>query len=144
MRAVKRTISRALPHLPSLLAVAVLVVPLALWAPANIRAELRSANGYSSVFAVPYGVVEKRVAYNKALVAGVVAHVPPHASLATIGASTTDLGTAWTRWVPYVIAPRQMTTGRAKWTMVFDETPQQAHLRPVRSWRYGADWLVER
>jgi hypothetical protein len=144
MRAVKRTIPRGLPHLRTLLAVAVLLLPLALWAPGNIRAELRSANGYSAVFAVPYGVVPGRFAYNKALVAGVIEHVPPHASLATAGASPADLGTAWTRWVPYVIAPRQMTTGQAKWTMVFGETPQQANLRPVRGWRYGADWLVER
>jgi hypothetical protein len=141
VRAVKRTIALVLPHLRTLIAVAVLVVPLALVAPKDIRSEVQRPKGYRAVFALPYGVTGHR--YNVALVMGVVAHVPPHASLATAGVGPKELGTIWTRWVPYVIAPRQMTISRAKWTMVFGETPQQAHLHPVRSWRYGADWLVE-
>ena len=124
-----------LRHLRCLLAVAVLVVPVALVAPAYIGGEIHRADGYSSVLSPP-----PAVEYNEALTAGVLAHVPSHASLATVGVG---LQTDWTRWVAYVIAPRQLTDGRAQWTMVFGETPQQAHLDPVRSWRYGADWLVE-
>ncbi len=136
MRAVTRAIALVSRHLRRLLAVAVIVVPVALVAPSYIRGEVHRASGYRSVFAPP-----PRVQYNEALTAGVVAHVPSHASLATVGAHLT---TDWTRWVAYVIAPRQLTNARAQWTMVIGETPQQAHLHPVRSWRYGADWLVER
>jgi len=133
---VKRAIALALRHLGSLLAVAVLVVPVALVAPGYLRGELHRANGDWSVFTPP-----PAVKYNEALTAGVMAHVPSHASLATVGA---HLGAPWTRWVAYVIAPRRLTNAPAQWTMVFGEMPQHAHLHPVRSWRYGADWLVER
>ena len=137
MRVVKRVIALVSPHLRCLLAVAVLVVPVALVAPGYLRGELHRANGERSVFAPPYVMPQ----YDEALTVGVVAHVPSHASLATVGA---DLRKSWMHWVAYVIAPRQLTNARAQWTMVFGETPQQAHLHPVRSWRYGADWLVER
>jgi len=136
MRAVKRTIALVSRHLGCLLAVAVLVVPLALVAPGYLRYEVDRANGNWSAFTPP-----PRVQYNEALTVGVLAHVPSHASVGTVGA---HLGATWTRWVAYVIAPRELTTAREQWTMVFGETPQQAHLHPVRSWRYGADWLVER
>lgn len=139
MRAVERTLARALPHLRALLAVAVLVVPVALVAPGFVRDEVRVTTGHGSAFTLPFGVPGRQ--YNKPLIVGIVTHVPPHASLATVGER---LGTAWTRWVPYVIAPRQLTTAPERWTVVLGETPQQAQLRPVHSWRYGADWLVER
>jgi hypothetical protein len=135
VRAVTRTIAVVSRHLRCLLAVAVLVIPVALVAPDFVRGEVHRANGDLSVFAPP-----PAVHYNEALIIGVVAHVPSHASLATVGA---QLGTARMRWVAYVIAPRQLTNARAQWTMVFGETPQEAHLDSVRSWRYGADWLVE-
>ena len=138
MRKVNRTIALVPRQLRCLLAVAVLLVPLALVAPDYLRGEVHRANGFHEAFAPPYGVPTED--YNKALTIGVVAHVPAHASVAAVGARLTA---AWTRWVAYVIAPRLLTTGRAQWTMVFGETPQQAHLHPVRSWRYGADWLVE-
>jgi len=125
--------------LRSLLAVAVLIVPLALVASGDVRGEVRAANGYQSAFALPPGVPARQ--YNRALIVGVLAHVPPHASLTTVGA---HVGTAWTRWVPYVIAPRQLTNTRARWTIVFGETPKHAQLHPVSAWRYGDDWLVER
>jgi hypothetical protein len=133
---VKRTIALVSRNLRCLLAVAVLLVPVALVAPGYLRVELARADGDQSVFAPP-----PRVQYNEALTVGVVEHVPPHAVLATVGA---HFATAGTRWIAYVIAPRELTNGRTRWTIVFGETPQQAHLHPVRSWRYGADWLVER
>ena len=131
-----RTIALASRRLRCLLAVAVLIVPVALVAPGYVRGEVHRANGDQSLFTPP-----PKVHYNEALIMGVVSHVPSHASLATVGA---QLGVTWMRWVSYLIAPRQLTDGGAQWTMVFGETPQQAHLDPVRSWRYGADWLVER
>ncbi len=125
------------PRLRSVLAVAVLVVPLALVAPSYVRGEVHRANGYSEAFVLPNGVRSHQ--YNAALAAGVVAHVPRHASLGVVGA---HVGAAWTKWLAYAIAPRQLTNARARWTIVFGTTPRQAHLRPVRAWRYGADWLV--
>ena len=139
VRAVKRTVALGSRHLRGLLAVAVLVVPVALVAPGQLRGELHRANINLSVFAAPNGVPSRQ--YNQALIVGVVEHVPLHASLATVGA---NLRTNGARWAAYVIAPRQLTEARSQWTLVFGETPQQAHLHPVRSWRYGADWLVER
>jgi hypothetical protein len=121
------------------LAVAVIVLPVALVAPGYVRGEVQKANGSMAVFPAPLEIPRRE--YNEALAVGVVAHVPPHASLAAIG---TPLAAYGMRWLAYVIAPRQLTDATAQWTIVFGETPQQAHLHPVRSWRYGADWLVER
>jgi hypothetical protein len=136
---VKRALAVVSRNLRSLLAVAVLVVPLAVVAPGYLRGEVRRASGDQSVSAPPFGVPWSRD--DAALTAGVVAHVPSHASLATIGA---HVGKDSTRWIAYVIAPRLLTTGRARWAIVFRETPQHAHLHAARAWRYGRDWLVER
>jgi hypothetical protein len=136
---VKRTIALAWRRSRGLLAVAVLLVPVALVAPGYLRGEVQRANGDHSVFTRPFGVTQRE--YNQALAVGVVRHVPAHASVGTVGAHLAAYGT---RWFAYVIALRQLTDAQEKWTIVFGETPRQAHLDPVRSWQYGADWLVER
>ena len=122
-----------------MLAVAILILPLAVDGPSYLHGEVRRANGVASVFAPPYKFPLGQ--FNKALAAGVVAHVPAHAHVAAIGAVQLDRDGA--RWLAYVIAPRQLTTGQEQWTIVFGETPQQAHLHPVHSWQYGKDWLVK-
>lgn len=132
---VKSAVAVVLRDPRRLLAIAIIVLPVALVAPGYVKREVKWANGHRSVYAPP-----PQIKYNERLTEGVVAHVPSHASVAVVGA---DLTMAWTRWVAFVIAPRQLTNGRAQWTMVFGETPRQAHLQPTRSWRYGADWLVK-
>jgi hypothetical protein len=121
---------------------AILILPLAVGGPSYLHGELRRANGGTSVIAPPYKFPLGQ--FNKALAAGVVAHVPAHAQVAAVGSVELDRDGA--RWLAYVIAPRQLTTDRAAhWWLVFGETPQQAHLdHGVRGWRYGKDWLVER
>jgi len=133
---VKRTSALGSPRVRTLIAVAVLILPLAAGGPGYLRSEVRTASRHQSVFAPP-----PSIHYNQALTRGVIKHVPSHASVAAVG---TSLAEGWTRWIAYLIAPRELTDGQAKWTMVFGQTPQQAHLHPVHAWQYGADWLVER
>jgi len=136
---VKRTAALESRQLRCWLAVAIIAIPVLAVSPSHLRAELRAANGNMARFPPPNGVSPRD--YNQKLARGVVARVPAHASVAAVGAVLSE---SWTRWVAYAIAPRQLTTGSAQWTMVFGETPQQAGLHPRRAWRYGADWLVER
>jgi hypothetical protein len=53
-----------------------------------------------------------------------------------------EAGTAWTR---FALAPRiEVARSRAAWVLVMDATPRGAGLaRPLHSWRFGRDWLVE-
>jgi hypothetical protein len=120
------------------LVVVVLVVPLALATPAFIRAERSQAALHSSAFSAPPPFYWPQI--NPVLLKGIVDHVPAHASVAMVNG---DLGSGWARYLAYAIAPRQLVTKAVRWTIVFGETPRQAGLYPVRSWRYGADWLVE-
>ena len=133
----KRTSALGSPRVRSVVAVAIIILPLAAGGPSYLHGEVRTAGRHQSAFAPP-----PSIHYNQALTRGVIKHVPLRASVAAIG---TSLAEGWTRWIAYLIAPRELTDGQAKWTMVFGETPQQAHLvHPVNSWQYGADWLVER
>ena len=132
----KRTSALGSPRGRTLIAVAVLILPLAAGGPGYLRSEWRTASRHQSVFAPP-----PSIHYNQALTRGVIKHVPLHASVAAVG---TSLAEGWTRWIAYLIAPRELTDGTAQWTMVVGQPPQQAHLHPVHSWQYGADWLVER
>jgi len=138
--AVAAALSFVLPQrLRQLLVVAVLVVPLALATPAFIRAERSQASLRPSRFSPPSPFYWPQL--NPALLRGIVANVPAHASVAIVNG---ELSTGWARWLGYVIAPRQLMSKPEHWTIVFGETPQQAGLYPTRSWRYGANWLVER
>ena len=134
----KRVVAFVSRELRTFIAVAVLIVPIAIVAPSAIGGEVTRANGSDVVYGPPYG--NPLPTYNEALARGVVAHVPPHASVAVIG---TNLASVEMRWVGYVIAPRQLTSEPARWTLVFGETPVTAGLFPRRAWRYGSDWLVE-
>lgn len=132
-------------RLRCLLAVAVLVVPVAIVAPGFVRGERNRAEAdsslsqYARTYAPPPPFHWRQS--NERLLAGIVAHVPSHASVAVAGGK---LDTGWTRWLAYVIAPRQLTNVPTRWTIVFAETPREAQLRPAHAWRYGRDWLVER
>jgi hypothetical protein len=46
-------------------------------------------------------------------------------------------------WLRYILAPhREVAPGQAQWVIVVGERPQQAGVRPLRSWRAGDTWLV--
>jgi hypothetical protein len=122
-----------------LLVVAVCVVPIAIAAPKVIRAERSdaAASARGSRYSSPPGFRWRQA--NPALLAGIVDRVPAHESVSVVNA---PLATGWIRWLAYSIAPRQLTTGPARWAIVFDKTPAQAGLHPTDAWRYGNDWLV--
>jgi hypothetical protein len=123
------------------LVIAVCLVPIALGAPKFVRLERSdaAASARRSVYADPPPFRWKKV--NPALLSGIVAHVPAHVSVSVANA---PLDTGWMRWLAYSIAPRQLTDGPARWTIVFDETPAQAGLHPAHAWAYRRDWVVER
>jgi hypothetical protein len=122
-----------------LLAVAVLLVPIALAAPGFVRAERRDARASARASVYTRPLRGRQV--NHALLAGIIEHVPAHESVSVVNA---QLETGWIRWVAYSIAPRQLTETPARWTIVFGKTPAQARLHPAHAWRYANDWLVER
>jgi hypothetical protein len=128
----------------SLLVVAVLIVPIALAAPRFVRAERRDATqARTSASASAYSTpppFKWRLA-NPPLLAGIVEHVPAHASISVVDG---NLETGVTRWLAYAIAPRQLVDAPARWTIVFSESPEEAGLHPAHAWRYGQDWVVER
>jgi hypothetical protein len=121
-------------RLRSLLVVAVLVLPIALGTPRFVRMERSDAAASATT---PF---HWRLA-NPSLIAGIVEHVPAHES---VSIANGNLETGWLRWLAYSIAPRQLTDGRARWKIVFGETPGRAGVHyTVHEWRYGQDWLVE-
>lgn len=122
-----------------LLVVAVLVVPIALATPSFVRAEQQQAGIRSAQFAPPPPFYMPEI--SPALIGGIVANVPPHASITMVNG---DFETGWARWLAYEIAPRQLVTKSTTWTIVIGETPKKAGLFPMGSWHYGANWLVER
>ncbi len=124
-----------------LLVVAVCLVPIVLAAPKYVRLERSdaAASARASVYSSPPPF--KWTKSNRRLIAGIVDHVPAHASVTLANAPFTA---GWMRWLAYSIAPRQLVDGPAKWTLVFDETPAQAKLYPAHAWRYRNDWLVEK
>ena len=68
-----------------------------------------------------------------------LAHIPPGAPYAVVALRTTQ-GLFWVR---YVLAPRiRVDPSRTHWVIVVGGSPQKAGLRPRRSWRAGAAWLV--
>lgn len=122
------------------LVVAVLVLPIALGTPRFVRMERSdaAASAGASPFATPQPF-HWRLA-NPRLLAGIVEHVPAHAS---VSVANGNLETGWLRWIAYSISPRQLTDGPARWTIVLGETPAQAGLHPAHVWQYRRDWLVE-
>jgi hypothetical protein len=58
-------------------------------------------------------------------------------------AAAREAGQAWTQ---FALAPRVQVGGRdAAWLLLFDSSPRAAGVsRPLRTWRFGQDWLVHR
>lgn len=124
-----------------LLAVGVLVVPIALGTPRAVRAERSDAAASARVSLYSTPPPFKWHLANPTLLAGIVELVPAHESVSIVNGK---VGTGWLRWLAYSIAPRQLTNVPAHWTIVFGETPAHAGLDPAHAWPFPPDWLVER
>jgi hypothetical protein len=137
----------------SLLAVVVLVVPLALTLGSTVRKDVDAIRDHSRLTAVQANVVppyDYGASENVPLLLGIRRHVPADARLSFIprgglAEQRLFIATGWIRWVGFVIAPRLVDASvRAPWVVTVGRTPQSAGLRPRRVWRFGRDWLAER
>jgi hypothetical protein len=137
----------------TLLAVAVLVVPLALTLGSTVRKDVDAIREHSRLTAVEANVVppyDYGASQNVPLLLGIERHVPEDARVSFIprgGVAEQRLfiATGWIRWGGFVIAPRLVDAGlRSPWVVLVRRTPASAGIRPRRAWRFGPDWLVER
>jgi hypothetical protein len=137
----------------SLVACAVLVVPLALTVPKTIRHDVDAVREHSRLSAVEAGVVppfDYGASTNVPLLLGIRRIVPPDASISFVprggaGARRIFVQTGWIRWVGFVIAPRLVDPGDgSRWVVLVHQSPRQAGIQARRTWRFGDDWLVER
>jgi hypothetical protein len=137
----------------TLLAVAVLVVPLALTLGSTVRKDVDAIREHSRLTAVDANVVppyDYGASQNVPLLLGIERHVPRDARVSFIprgglAEQRLFIATGWIRWVGFVIAPRLVDAGlRSPWVVLVHRTPGSAGIRPRRAWRFGPDWLVER
>jgi hypothetical protein len=137
----------------SLVACAVLVLPLALTVPKTIRHDVDAVREHSHLTAVEAGFVppyDYGASTNVPLLLGIRRIVPSDARVSFIprgGAEARRIlvQTGWIRWVGFVIAPRLVDAGAgARWAVLVHRTPREAGVRVSRAWRFGDDWLVER
>jgi hypothetical protein len=137
----------------SLLAVVVLVVPLALTLGSTVRNDVDAIRAHSRLTDVQANVVppyDYGASQNVPLLLGIRRHVPDDARVSFVprgGAAEQRLfiATGWIRWAGFVITPRLVDEGtRCPWLVLVGRTPRSAGVKPRRSWRYGRDWLVER
>jgi hypothetical protein len=137
----------------SLVASAVLVVPIALTLGSTVRKDVDAIREHSRLSAVqadvvpPFGFGASR---NVPLLLGIRRIVPDDASVSFLPRGGDEerrifVQTGWIRWVAFVIAPRLVDAGAgARWVVLVDRAPRTADLQPRRAWRFGRDWLVER
>jgi hypothetical protein len=137
----------------SLVAGAVLVVPIALTLGSTVRKDVDAIREQSRLTAVeadvvpPFGFGASR---NIPLLLGIRRIVPEDASISFLPRGGSEarrifVQTGWIRWVAFVIAPRLVDADAgARWAVLVDRTPRTAGIQPSRAWRFGRDWLVER
>ena len=137
----------------SLVAAAVLALPVAVTLGSTVRKDVDAIRTHSKLTSVeanvvpPFGFGASR---NVPLLLGIRRVVPERASVSFLprgGAQARRIfvQTGWIRWVAFVIAPRLVDAGpAARWAVLVDRTPRGAGIRPRRAWRFGRDWLVER
>ena len=134
----------------SLVAGAVLAVPVALTLGSTVRKDVDATREHSRLGAAEAEVVPpfRFAGYgNVPLLLGIRRLVPEDANIAFVPREPTDiyLQTGWARWAAFVVAPRVVAEGRdAAWLVVVHRTPRAAKIHGRRAWRFGADWLVER
>ena len=137
----------------SLVAAAVLALPVALTLGSTVRGDVEAIREHSRLSEVeanvvpPFGFGASR---NVPLLRGIRRIVPDDARISFLPRGGADarrifIQTGWIRWVGFVIAPRLVAAGPgARWIVLVDRSPAEAGLQPRRAWRFGRDWLVER
>lgn len=137
----------------SLVAGAVLIVPIALTLGSTVRKDVDAIREHSKLNAVEADVVppfDFGASRNVPLLLGIRRIVPEDASVSFVPRGGSEarrifVQTGWTRWVAFVIAPRLVDAGAgAHWVVLVDRSLRTAGIRPSRAWRFGRDWLVER
>ena len=137
----------------SLVACALLVLPLALTVPRTIRRDVDAIREHARLSAVEAGFVppyDYGASTNVPLLRGIRRLVPSDESVSFIPRGGPEarrifVQTGWIRWVGFVIAPRLVDAGPgAPWVVLVHQTPTQAGIPGRRAWRFGHDWLVER
>ena len=135
----------------SLVAGAVLVVPIALTLPSTVRKDVDAIREHRRIGAVQAEVVPPFAFAgfrNVPLLLGIRQRVPEDSSIAFVppgGAAARRIyvQTGWVRWAAFAIAPRVVVSGaRAPWVVLVGRTPGEAGVRAQRAWRYGEDWLL--
>ena len=137
----------------SLVASAILAVPVALTLGSTVRNDVDAIREHSRLTAVEADVVppfDFGASRNVPLLLGIRRIVPEDASVSFVPRGGDDarrifVQTGWIRWVGFVIAPRLVDAGAgSRWVVLVDRSPRVAGMRPRRAWRFGRDWLVER
>ena len=140
------------------LAVAVILVPVLVWAPDTLDRDhfLYDHNKKlgPSRAAVDLPPGKERDARNLPLIRAAERAIPPGAEYQWLtGGPYLHLGPSRyhqryvlaTDWAQYYLAPRVATdSSRAPWALVLGAAPAAVGLHPLHAWRYGQDWLVER
>jgi hypothetical protein len=134
----------------SLVAAAVLAIPVAVTIGSTVRNDVDAIRAHARVSAADAAVVPPHPFpgfANVALLRGVRRLVPADARVAFVAREPPEiyLQTGWIRWAAFAIAPRLVVEGpKAPWVVVAGRTPGEAGVRGRRSWRFGRDWLVQR
>ncbi len=136
----------------SLVAAAVLALPVALTLGSTVRDDVDAIREHSRTSDVkadvvpPFGFGASR---NVPLLRGIRRIVPAGATVSFVprggaAARRIFIQTGWIRWVAFAIAPRLVAEGAgARWVVYVGRSPADG-LQPRRTWRFGRDWLVER
>ena len=137
----------------SLVAAAVLALPVLLTLGSTVRNDVDAIRHYSTLSAVEAEVVPPfgfGVSRNVPLLIGIRRIVPVEARISFLPSGGDEarriyVQTGWIRWVAFVIAPRLVDPGAgASWAVLVGRTPRSAGIKARRTWRFGRDWLVER
>jgi hypothetical protein len=137
----------------SLVAAAVLAVPVVLTLGSTVRKDVDEIRQHSRLTEVEADVVppfDFGASRNVPLLLGIRRIVPEDARISFLPVGGDEarrifVQTGWLRWVAFVIAPRLVDPGAgAPWAVLVGRTPRSAGIESRRTWRFGPDWLVER
>jgi len=144
----------------ALLAVPVLVLPIALTLADTLHDEKRAIDRYFGLTPIEaevdpplrwpeYENVELLLAIRRLVPADATISFLPGGrwseTRTAAEARSIYLQSGWVRWVAFVIAPRIVVPGTdASWTVLVDQSPSEAGVQFRRAWRFGSDWLVQR
>jgi hypothetical protein len=139
-------------------AVAILLVPVLLWAPSTLDRDHflydhnRKLGPSRAAVDLPAG--KERDARNLPLVRAAARAIPAGDEYQWVtGGPYRHLGPSrWhqayvlaTDWAQYYLAPRvAVDSSGAPWALVLGAAPAQVGVHPRHAWRFGEDWLVQR